>query len=513
MVQKKTPQTDGSDDTVRLPHIAGISPGKYLTFIYALALAAILFFLLVFPGLVNPGALVAFSSEPSGAAVRVDDVYFGTTPCDVFVREGKSRFDVVLPGFVPFNREEHIAGRVFASLVLPRKLGIHAELAQTEPLAALVIGAREAAEWSFAGESAETYQTPLALSEGAYRSAPKTSEADALLKAAARFTSTRAALKDLLRAKFLADNGGNAPSPLNAVSTAADILAFLADNPAFTAALPELLGEAASPLLESAWYRKNVIDAVFPAENAAPDRSAASFGTNLTVNGVSFVEVEGGTFKAAADFRYETPLTRYYIAANEVSSADWSAFLAENPEWRKQNAAALAEQGLTDALYLVQSADGPYPDTAAGVSWFAADADCRWLTTKLPSAFSDWLVRLPSEVEWEYAAKGAAAGRDGGRLNAMFSARDGASLREAGFKEAGLWEWCADYFVPLYFLDADGAAVRAVGSPQRGVRGGCWVNAAGSVTPETRAGLPPSSCSPFVSFRPVIARAQAEGAE
>lgn len=501
---------------MRLRPLFGIEPGKYLSALYLLVILAILFVIFVLPGLTKHGSLVTFTSEPSGAAVRVDDVFMDTSPCTVFVEEGRRRFDLVLPGFEVFISEQDIGDGGFASAIFPRRASVHAQLYEKEPLSALVLGAKDAADWSFTGESVEIYQIPLSLSEGVYRSAPADAEAaNKLLEASARFTSTRAFLKDLLRAKFLADNSGRSPPPLKALSSAADTFRFIADNPAFTVVLAGLLGEAAKPLLESEWYRKNVIDAVFPGEAEAQGRrteaaesAGARFGGGITAGGVRFIEVEGGVFTTATDFRYETPVKRFYIAAKEVSDDEWSAFLAENPEWRKENTESLVQKGFVNGQYLVKPDDAAYPSpTVSGVSWFAAAAYCRWLGAKLPPELAGWTARLPNEIEWEYAARSAVKGLDGGRIAGMVL-RDrpaaGGGRAEAG--EAGLWEWCCDPFVPLYFLAADAESVEATGSPKRSVRGGSWINRIGTVLPETRAGLPPSSCSPFVSFRPVIAR-------
>ncbi|MDR0382826.1 MAG: SUMF1/EgtB/PvdO family nonheme iron enzyme [Spirochaetaceae bacterium] len=519
--KRRTADSHEDEDTVKLPALCGVKPGKYLTVLYAAVLTGIAFFILIFPGIVKRGSFITFTSEPSGAAVRVDDVFFDATPCTIFVAEGRRRFDAALPGFTEFSVEKDVKAVLFAFGILPRRQTVHATLKEESPLRALALGAEEAAAWSFTGESGITYQTPLSLSEGAYRSAPADgAAADELLKAAARFASTRSFLKDLLRAKFLADNAGRAPSPLTAVRSAANILEFIGANPAFTVELAELLGEEAKPLLESAWYKKNVLNAVFPSEGDALSESQnpyqARFGGDLTVNGVRFVEVEPGIFKAAAGFSHETPLERYYIAEDEVSDGEWAAFLAENPEWRAENTALLAEKNLVNAQYLVRTYDEAYPaPTVSGVSWFAANAYCEWLSAKLPPsmAAAGWKVRLPGETEWEYAAKGAAAF---GRLKKMFLKRTVVKLDSGGAEVvsgegpdgAGLWEWCADSFAPIRFLDAGPDSVTAVGSPKRGVRGGCWVNPAGTVAPETRAGLEPASCSPFVSFRPVIARSQ-----
>jgi formylglycine-generating enzyme required for sulfatase activity len=124
------------------------------------------------------------------------------------------------------------------------------------------------------------------------------------------------------------------------------------------------------------------------------------------------------------------------------------------------------------------------------VSWFAAQAFSRWLSGKLPNPFSDWEVRLPTETEWEYAAKSSLK-------------PDG---RNGIFAPDNTWEWCADPYSPLPFLSAPPEAAAGVGSPEYSLRGGSWMNAAAKISYETRAALPPATCSSFVSFRPVIAR-------
>jgi hypothetical protein len=468
-------------DQVRLKPVFGIRPGVYLACIYALALLVLLFFILLYPGLSNPGSLVSFRSEPSGAAVRVDGVYRGTTPCEVFISRGTGAVEMTLPAFQPFKTGAEIPGRLFFSLFAPRRLTIGGELSPADPLEPLRLGAAERAEWSFAGEPSAAYQIPLSLSEGAYRSGPfLTNEtlrdrAEKLLASSLRFTNTRAALRDYLRAELLTENQGISPSPLTLLRSGREMLAFLQNNPGAAPALAELLpAERALALQGSSWYAGAAEKAAKAFAGADPDPSP-SFEGRLELGGLSFVQAGG----------------RFWIAQTEISPEAWENFLDHNGDWKRENLAALMEKGLVSSGYLETQPVQGLSTGAGGLSWYAAEAFCRWLTAGLPPGLADWEVRLPREDEWEYGALLARNTGDGGGPKDMLG---------------GLWEWCAEPYAPFNFLPADEESINAVSSPERPVRGGAWINPSGSVTEETRASLPPETCSPFLSARPVIAR-------
>ena len=74
MLGRKPLGAPETDDQVRLKPFLGIRPGVYVFILGLLALALVLFFTLLHPGITRPGAMVVFTSEPSGAALRVDDV-------------------------------------------------------------------------------------------------------------------------------------------------------------------------------------------------------------------------------------------------------------------------------------------------------------------------------------------------------------------------------------------------------------------------------------------------------
>jgi formylglycine-generating enzyme required for sulfatase activity len=487
------------EDAVRLKPFLGMRPGVYLTILYALLLLGALFFVLLFPGLATPGSVLSVNSEPQGAAVRVDGITLGVTPCDLTVPKGLRVIEVALPGFTTRRIEQEVPGSYFASLFFPKRIPVFAALTAPRPLDALAPSAADYARWSFAGEPTPAYQIPRDLSEGAYRLGPAAAadgefreELDQVLEAAARFAVTRAALRDLLRARFLAGSGGLSPSPLTLADTAVSVLGYLSKNPGAAAALAGTLPPEKGRALESsAWYRQAVSAAasLSAAPPAKPDRA----GPAAAIPGEAFRAfrpVPGGQLIQTGGFPHPVKLEGFYIAATELSGEDWGRFLEANPEWRRENAEALIDLGLASPGYLDEPVNPPYPDAGTpGISWFAAAAYCEWLTASLPPSLAAWEARLPSEAEWEYAATLAADG----------------SIDLANM-QGGFWEWCADPYAPLNYLSADATAAAAVSSPERSLRGGSWINAPGSVGIATRASLTPALSSPFVSFRPVLAR-------
>ncbi|MDR3145550.1 MAG: SUMF1/EgtB/PvdO family nonheme iron enzyme [Treponema sp.] len=500
---------DSGEDRVRLSPVLGIPPGVYLCVLYSLVLLIILFFLLCYPGLKTFGSLAEFRSEPAGAAVRVDGETRGATPCRIFVPGGRRTVELVLPGFISHKTEMDVPGRVLGSLFFPRRLSFEAVLVTEAPLEVFTAGAGEYAAWSFAGEPTAVYQIPLSLSEGAYQAGPAARDPavyDAMnetLKGALRFAVTKAALRDLVRAKMLTDNGGLSPSPFSLLRSLEDTLDVLSEAPGAAPWLADLLPpEAAALVAGSAWYEKSIEAAAdsgtgvlpreFPWSSAAP-----GFGESLELEGLSFREVPGGSFQESSVFPHTEETGDFLIALTKTTRASWEAFLRANPEWREENGAGLEEQGLAGPDYLAQEPRQPGSDPGdpgrpvTGISWYAAEAYCRWLNRFLPPSLAGWELRLPTEAEWSYAARLASA------------AGDAPGLPEGFFRT--LWEWCEDPYGPLNFFPLSPELQRTLPSPERVLRGGSWLGSPDSSGADARASLPPAFCSPFVSFRPVIA--------
>lgn len=471
-------------DEVSLKPLFGIQPGTYLVAIYGLIILVLLFLLLLYPGLTKRGSRYTITTEPAGAAIRVDNVYQGTSPCTIFVSEGNRTITAVLPGFTPEEATVTSGNRIFASLIFPLHRELYLELKAPDPLEPLIEGAKSFAAWSFAGEPSATYQIPLVLSEALYRGAyqnvktGKQDELKGILAASARFAGTTVALRDLSRALFLATSAGLAPSVGTTLQALQDAVAYIGSNPEAAQWLSSALPSASAQVVTgSDWYKTSA--AVSQNRLNSLKQQSARLGERISIGPVQFRELI-------------TDQVTFYIAESEVSQKAWDSFVAEHPEWAKAQRNRLVSEGLVGPDYLELPEDPSYPAGAVpGISYHAAVAFCRWLDTKVPPNLrringQSLTVRLPTEEEWYVAASLFG--------NSVFESISG-----------GLWEWCADPYVPFPYLEAPETYRDWIGSPEFVVKGGSWANRAQSIQPETRASLPPDSSSAFVGFRPVLA--------
>ena len=144
-------------------------------------------------------------------------------------------------------------------------------------------------------------------------------------------------------------------------------------------------------------------------------------------------------------------LDAFYMDKYEVTNAQFKAFVDANPPWQKDR----IDDKLHDWDYLLHWDGTNYPAGQANhpvthVNWYAAMAYAAWAGK-----------RLPTEAEWEYAARGGLAGKKypwGNTItpadaNYDFNVHDTTPVGQYAANGYGLydmagnvWEWCLDEY-------------------------------------------------------------------
>lgn len=172
-------------------------------------------------------------------------------------------------------------------------------------------------------------------------------------------------------------------------------------------------------------------------------------------------------------------LSEFEIARSEVSNRLYKLFVSATNH-PAPNAQLSGWQGTN---YPAARADDP----VVGITWEDANTFCHWLTQQTGARY-----RLPTEAEWEKAARVA-----------------GASYQSVGL----VYEWCQDWYDPEYYkrrekINPPGPAQppklkKSKDAPQRVLRGGVASRTGGRLSPFERSSYFPAQGRSDIGFRVV----------
>ena len=210
-------------------------------------------------------------------------------------------------------------------------------------------------------------------------------------------------------------------------------------------------------------------------------------------------------------------LDAFYMDKYEVTNAQFKAFVDANPRWQKDQ----TSRAYHDGDYLKLWSGNSYPSGKGNhpvvyVSWYAAMAYAEWAGK-----------RLPTEAEWEFAARGRLAGKKypwGDAITSADANYDGhvGDTRPVGryapngyglYDMAGnVGEWCLDAFDEDFYAASDNSRNPIAGGkvdnfktiptdPYRVLRGGSWIYDARGLRVANRNRRTPTNAGDDGGFR------------
>ena len=221
---------------------------------------------------------------------------------------------------------------------------------------------------------------------------------------------------------------------------------------------------------------------------------------------IEFVKIPAGSFMMGSDGNYdEKPIHRVTISKDiwmqktEVTQAQWKATMGDLPTTKCYDTAR-SEDFLGDNKPVFC------------VSWENAQQFIQRLNDKKDG----YKYRLPTEAEWEYAARAGTTGDYAGDLDQMAwygADEESGHPHDVATKKPNAWglydmhgnvsEWVkdwydgSDYYAASPLADPTGATASKV----KAIRGGAYISDKFSVRSAVRITAAPSERSPYIGFR------------
>ena len=213
-------------------------------------------------------------------------------------------------------------------------------------------------------------------------------------------------------------------------------------------------------------------------------------------------------------------LDAYYIDRYEVTNAQFKQFIDANPQWQKDKIPLKYHDGYYLADWIGNDfPSGKHNHPVVYVSWYAAMAYAKWANK-----------RLPTEAEWEKAARGGLIGKKyplGDEIESTHANYFDGTEKEItpigtypanGFglydMAGNVREWCLDAYGADFYTDSPRenplAGAKSVNEAttnfitqkdNRVLRGGSWLNSAQLLRISNRNWRAPTATNPNEGFR------------
>lgn len=264
-----------------------------------------------------------------------------------------------------------------------------------------------------------------------------------------------------------------------------------------------------------------------PATSATPEIQAPQI-KEYTVDGIAFnmVFVEGGTFTMGCTRdqcgcdkdekpAHNVTLSDFWMGETEVTQAVWKAVMGTTVAQQRDKA---------NSNWLLNSVGSNYP--MYYVNYNEAVEFCNKLNSKIKNQLpSGWHFALPSEAQWEYAARGGkykSPYKYSGSNNIDEVAWNRTTTEDDGTKPVkgakpnalglydmtgNVWEWCLDWYSEDYYsVSASTNPVCLSEDSKHVMRGGSWLSRDSDCRIAVRMGIYPDGRYGENGFRLVLVR-------
>lgn len=238
------------------------------------------------------------------------------------------------------------------------------------------------------------------------------------------------------------------------------------------------------------------------SSTASSNSTAVSKGEERkSGTGIELVYIPAGSFQMGSTDgeKYERPVRRvvisegFWMGKYEVTQLQWFTEMGVNPsDFEKCGGACPVEN----------------------VSW----EDAQRFVARLNARNDGFVYSLPTEAQWEYAARGGTTGKWAGDVKEMawYSDNSGGRTQAVGTKRANafglydmhgnVWEWCVDWYGEYPKTSETDPRGPAKGK-YRILRGGSWKDGPSDARSAYRGALSPDTKYKDIGFR-VVARAR-----